>query len=72
MRYQARRVTKKCKCYPKGKATSRKYGHLLVKTAETVPWRGVCVNLIEPYTIKGQDGFIVNSMRPIMIDLATG
>ena len=72
MRYQARKVAKKCKRCQKGKTRKRKYGHVPAKIAETTPWKGVCVDLIGPYTLIGQDGSKVDFMCLTIIDPATG
>ena len=36
------------------------------------PWHTLCVDLIGPYTLKGQDGSEIDSMCLTMIDAATG
>ena len=72
MREHARRFVKGCKACQKGKGKARKYGHVPAKLAEVVPWRAVCVDLIGPYTIKGQDGKMLDFMCLTMIDPATG
>ena len=58
------------KAAAKGKA--RKYGHVPAKLAEVIPWKAVCVDLIGPYTIKGQDGKMLDFMCLTMINPATG
>ena len=72
MRTQIRKYTSKCVRCQKGKKTTRKYGSVPAKIAETVPWKSVCVDLIGPYTLKGQDGTIIDFMCLTMIDPATG
>ena len=54
-----------------GKKRKQKYGKLPAKTAETVPWKCVCNDLIGPYTIKGKDGSVLDFMCLTMIDPAT-
>jgi hypothetical protein len=47
------------------------YEHLPSKTVITVPWRGLCVDLIGPYTLKGKDGTIIDFLALAMIGPAT-
>jgi hypothetical protein len=47
------------------------YGHLLPKTIIAVPCRALCVDLIDPYTLKGKDGTVIDFMALTMIDPAT-
>ena len=42
------------------------------KSQKTTPWKSVCVNLIEPYTIKAKDGTVLDFMCLTMIDPSTG
>lgn len=72
MKQAVRDFTKYCKRCQLGKKRKRKYGKLPPKTAEVVPWRTVQVDLIGPYTIKGEDGSAVEFMCMTMIDPATG
>ena len=72
MREQARRFVKGCKACQKGKGKSRRYGHVSAKLAEVTPWKADCVDLIGPYTIKGQDGKVFDFMCLTMIHPATG
>ncbi len=53
------------------KRHSQKYGHLPLKLAITAPWKELCVDLIGPYTLKGQDGSSIDFMCLTMIDAAT-
>ncbi len=48
-----------------------KYGKLPAKLAITTPWEAVCVDLIGPYTLKGNDGSQIDFMCVTMIDPAT-
>ncbi len=51
-----RRYIKTCRSCQVNKRHSQKYGHLPPKLVITAPWRALCVDLIGPYTLKGQDG----------------
>ncbi len=66
-----KRHVKGCKNFQKGKKRKRKYGKLPAKTAETVPWKCVCTNLVGPYTLKGKYGSVLDFMCLTMIDPAT-
>ena len=66
------KFTKYCDRCQKGKKRKRKYGHLAAKEAVITPWQTVCVDLVGPYTIKGEDGSSVEFMCMTMIDPATG
>eukprot|EP00957_Ditylum_brightwellii_P014005 1056480-Ditylum_brightwellii.AAC.1 len=55
LRVAIRQHVKSCKCCQFGKRRKRKYGHMPPKIANQVPWQKVCVDLIGPYTLKGQD-----------------
>ncbi len=48
-----RSITKSCKACQINKKWKLQYGHLLPKTVITVSWRVLCVDLIGPYTLKG-------------------
>ena len=72
MRADVKRFTKKCHRCQLGKKRKRKYSQVPPKEAETVPWRTVSVDLIGPYTIKGEDGSALDFMCMTMIDPATG
>ena len=37
----------------------------------TTPWKTLCVNLVNPYTLKGKDGSVIDFMALIMIDPAS-
>jgi hypothetical protein len=71
MRTTIRSLTKSCKTCQTNKKRKLKYGHLPSKTVITVPWRALCVDLIDPYTLKGKDGTIIDFMALTMIDPAT-
>ncbi len=66
-----RSLTKSCRTCQVNKKWKLKYGHLPPKTGTTVPWRALCVDLIDPYTLKGKDGTIIDFMALTMIDPAT-
>ena len=69
--FQCQKTRKRMKKYQKGEKCKQKYGKLLAKTAEIVPWKCVCTNLIGPYTLKGKDGSVLDFMCLIMIDPVT-
>jgi hypothetical protein len=64
-------LTKSCKACQTKKKRKLNYGHLPSKTVITVPWKVLCVDLIDPYTLKGKDGMIKDFMAHTMIDPAT-
>jgi hypothetical protein len=66
-----RSLTKSCKTCQVNKKQKLKYGHLPAKTVITVPWRALCVELIDPYTLKGKDGTIIDVTALTMIDPTT-
>lgn len=72
MRSEIRKFTKYCDRCQLGKKRKRKYGHLPPKIAAINPWEVVQVDLIGPYTIKGQSGPAMEFMCMTMIDPATG
>ena len=43
---------------------------LPAKIIEKIPWRGVCVDLIGPYTLKPKDGTILDFICLTMVDPA--
>jgi hypothetical protein len=53
------------------KRNQLKYGKLPTKLAITNPWEALCVDLIEPYTLKGKDKAQIDFMCVTMIDPAT-
>ncbi len=72
LRSDVRRHVKRCQTCQVSKKCKRKYGKLPVKLVEVIPWRGVCIDLIGPYTLKGTDRTILDFMCLTMIDPATG
>ncbi len=53
------------------KRTQLKYGKLPTKLVITNPWEALCVDLIGPYTLKGEDKTVIDFMCITMIDPAT-
>jgi hypothetical protein len=47
------------------------YGHLPPKLVITTPWKVLCVDLIDPYTLKGKDSLCIDFMCLTMIDPTT-
>jgi Integrase zinc binding domain/RNase H-like domain found in reverse transcriptase len=47
-------VCTKCHIFQKTKRTTKKYGHLPVKEAESTPWDILCVDLIGPLPLKDE------------------
>ena len=72
MKTEVRNFTKVCPRCQLGKKRKRKYGKLPAKTAEVQPWRVVQVDLIGPYTIKGEDNTSMDFMCMTMIDPVSG
>ncbi len=66
-----RSLTKSCRSCQVNKKRHLKYRHLLSKIVITIPWRGLCVDLIGPYTLKGRDGTVIDFMALTMINPAT-
>jgi hypothetical protein len=64
-------LTKFCKSCQVNKRQSQKYGHLPPKTVYTTPWECLCVDLIDPYTLKGKDDLQIDFMVLTMIDPAS-
>ncbi len=62
----------KCQTCQKTKRSTKKYGHLPPKEAETQPWDKLCVDLIGPYTIKRKGKKNLTLWCVTMIDPATG
>jgi hypothetical protein len=50
---------------------SQKYGHVSPKLVITTPCRALCVDLIDPHTLKGKDGSSIDCMCLTMIDPGT-
>jgi hypothetical protein len=55
-------VNKKC---------TQKYGHLPPKIVISTPWEALCVNLVDPYTLKGKNGSSIDFIALTMIDSAS-
>ncbi len=53
------------------KRHSQKYGHAPPKLVITIPWIVLCVDLIDPYTLKGKYGTSIDFMCLMMINPAT-
>jgi hypothetical protein len=71
MRTTIQSLTKSCRSCQINKRRLQKYGHLPPKTIYTIPWECICVNLIDPYTLKGKDNLQIDFMALTMIDLAS-
>ncbi len=71
MRTTIRRYVKTCQSCQVNKRHSQKYGHLPPKLVITTPWKVLCVDLIDPYTLKGKDGLKIDFMCLTLIDPAT-
>ena len=66
-------VCKNCETCQKTKRSNKKYGHLPPKTAETIPWEKLCVDMIGPYTITNKETRKTITLHCVtMIDPATG
>ena len=73
MRAKIREHCDKCPTCQLNKKSTKKYGLLPEKEAESDPWERICVDLIGPYTIKQKDGENELKLQAItMIDPATG
>jgi hypothetical protein len=72
MRPTIRSYVKKCKTCQINKRRQRKYGKLPAKLAITTPGEALCVTLIGPYTLKGNDKSQIDFMCLTMINPATG
>jgi RNase H-like domain found in reverse transcriptase/Reverse transcriptase (RNA-dependent DNA polymerase)/Integrase zinc binding domain len=73
LRDEVHNVCTKCQICQTTKKSTKKYGHLPPKVAESVPWEILCIDLIGPYTItrkKPKKPFLLWAMT--MIDPATG
>jgi hypothetical protein len=71
MRTTIRRYVKTCQSCQVNKRYSQKYGHLPPKLVITTPWKALCVDLICPYTLKGNDGLSIDFMCLTMINPTT-
>jgi hypothetical protein len=65
------RYVKSCRSCHVNKKHSLKYGHVPPKLVIMTPWRALCVDLVGPYTLKGEDGLILDFMCLTMIDPTT-
>jgi hypothetical protein len=73
MQDHVRQYIKVCDTCQRFKKQKKKYGHLPVKEAESVPWEKLCVDLIGPYTIKRENNKEPLVLKAVtMIDPATG
>ena len=71
MRGTVQRVCKACAVCKRTKSRNTKYGHVPAKSAETIPWHTLCIDLIGPYKIgKGKDEVHLHCLT--MIDPVTG
>ncbi len=71
MRTTIRKYVNSCRSCQVNKRHSQKYGHLPPKLVITTPWKAFCVDLIDPYTLKGKDGSSIDFMCLTMINPAT-
>jgi hypothetical protein len=71
MRNTIRKYVKSCRSCQLNKRQSHKYGHVPPKLVITTPWKGLCVNLVGPYTLNGKDGSSIDFMCLTMINPAT-
>ena len=61
----------KCHNGQVNKCREHKYGKLPAKLAIVTPWEALCMDLIGPYTLKGRDTTVIDSMCITMIDPPT-
>jgi hypothetical protein len=47
------------------------YGHVPPKLVITAPWKALCVDQVDPYTLNGKDGSSIDFMCLTMINPAT-
>jgi hypothetical protein len=71
MRTTIRSYIKTCQSCQINKRHSQKYRHLPPKLVITTPWKGLCEDLIGPYTLKGKDSSSIDFMCLTMINPAT-
>jgi hypothetical protein len=62
---------KSCRSCQINKRHSQKYGHVPPKLVISTPWRVLCVDLIDPYTLKGKDSSSIDFMCLTMINPAS-
>ena len=72
MRMQITTSVRSCAVCQRNKKQRKKYGHLSEKTAETIPWDVLAVDLIGPYTLKRKGKPNLTCKCVTMIDPATG
>ncbi len=65
------RYVNTCRSCQVNKRHSQKYGHLPPKLVTMTSWRALCVDLIGPYTLEGQDGSSIDFMCLALINPAT-
>ncbi len=71
LRNSIKRCNRGCAICKKQKPKQIKYGKLVPKNPETIPWHTLCIDLIGPHTFgKGDDKFTLLCLT--MIDPATG
>ncbi len=71
MHTTVRRYFKTCRSCQVNMRHSQKYGHLPPKLVIATPWKVLCVDLIGPYTLKGNDGSSIDFMCLTMINPTT-
>jgi hypothetical protein len=71
MRTSIQPITKSCKACQVNKKWKLKYGHLPPRNVIKVPWKVLCVDLVGPTTLKGDDGTVIDFMALTVTDLAT-
>ncbi len=71
MRTTIRSLTKSCRSCQINKRRNCKYGQIPPKTVITNPWKCLCVDLIDPYTLEGKDNLQRNFMALTMISPAS-
>ena len=62
---------KNCRTYEVNKRHKHKYGRLPTQLVITSPWETSCVDLVRPYTLKGNDGTEIDFRCLAMIDPAS-
>ena len=72
LRETVHKLCTKCDTCQRTKRSTKKYGHIPAKKAETDPWEILCVDLIGPYTIKRRGKKNLTLWCVTMIDPATG
>ena len=56
---------------PSQQKRQNQFGKLPTKIVITEPWHTLCIDLIDPYTLNGTDGTVIDFMCLTMIDPAT-